>query len=239
MELTETIKSKVCSDIKAYITGEWKEQTKNKFAEELSAEIEKATEDQFRFGDPPSYERGYLRGNITATGGRNDGDVEYTRTINVDLKTQEFTFFDIDEDDGRARKMCERACKSVSFMKNSFYTWEKIKDSSKKQGIYTCDNYDEALQDFAESECEEAFYRINLYLKDCRINEATYFETKPMQICHYYPVYFDTTYRAAYAYGISSIPTTYFINADGTLEAQATGMISAAQLEQGIRKILN
>ena len=54
-----------------------------------------------------------------------------------------------------------------------------------------------------------------------------------------FPVYFDTTYRAAYAYGISSIPTTYFINADGTLEAQATGMISAAQLEQGIRKILN
>ena len=52
-----------------------------------------------------------------------------------------------------------------------------------------------------------------------------------------FPVYFDTRYEASYAYGISSIPTTYFINADGTLEAKATGMISAAQLEQGIGMI--
>ena len=52
-----------------------------------------------------------------------------------------------------------------------------------------------------------------------------------------FPVYFDTKYEASYAYGISSIPTTYFINADGTPEAKATGMISATQLEQGIGMI--
>ena len=52
-----------------------------------------------------------------------------------------------------------------------------------------------------------------------------------------FPVYFDTQSEAAYAYGVSSIPTTYFINADGSLEAKATGMISAAQLEQGIGMI--
>jgi thiol-disulfide isomerase/thioredoxin len=52
-----------------------------------------------------------------------------------------------------------------------------------------------------------------------------------------FPVYFDTKYEAAYAYGVSSIPQTYFINADGSPEARATGMISAAQLEQGIGMI--
>lgn len=52
-----------------------------------------------------------------------------------------------------------------------------------------------------------------------------------------FPVYFDTKYEASYAYGVNSIPQTYFINADGSLEARATGMISAAQLEQGIGMI--
>ena len=52
-----------------------------------------------------------------------------------------------------------------------------------------------------------------------------------------FPVYFDTKYEAAYTYGVSSIPQTYFINADGSLEARATGMISSSQLEQGIGMI--
>ena len=52
-----------------------------------------------------------------------------------------------------------------------------------------------------------------------------------------FPVYYDTTYEAAYAYGIRSIPTTYFINADGSIETHATGLISSAQLEQGIGRI--
>ena len=52
-----------------------------------------------------------------------------------------------------------------------------------------------------------------------------------------FPVYYDTKYEAAYAYGIRSIPTTYFINADGSIETHATGLISAAQLEQGIGRI--
>lgn len=52
-----------------------------------------------------------------------------------------------------------------------------------------------------------------------------------------FPVYFDTTYEAAYKYGVSSIPQTYFIDAEGNVAAKATGKISAAQLEEGIGKI--
>ena len=51
------------------------------------------------------------------------------------------------------------------------------------------------------------------------------------------PVYFDVSYEAAMAYGVRSIPQTYFINAEGELVATATGMISAAQLEKGIGMI--
>ena len=52
-----------------------------------------------------------------------------------------------------------------------------------------------------------------------------------------FPVYFDVSYEAAMAYGVRSIPQTYFINAEGEVVATATGMISAAQLEKGIGMI--
>ena len=52
-----------------------------------------------------------------------------------------------------------------------------------------------------------------------------------------FPVYFDVSYEAAMAYGVRSIPQTYFINAEGEAVATATGMISAAQLEKGIGMI--
>ena len=52
-----------------------------------------------------------------------------------------------------------------------------------------------------------------------------------------FPVYYDTTYDAAYTYGVSSIPQTYFINREGQVEAKATGMISASQLASGIARI--
>lgn len=49
-----------------------------------------------------------------------------------------------------------------------------------------------------------------------------------------FPVYFDTEQEAAITYGVSAIPTTYFINAQGNLVAYAAGAITAAHLEQGI-----
>ncbi|MBQ8398025.1 MAG: TlpA family protein disulfide reductase [Clostridia bacterium] len=52
-----------------------------------------------------------------------------------------------------------------------------------------------------------------------------------------FPIYFDTAYSAATAYGASSLPTTYFVKADGTIAAYAIGMLSAEGLAQGIGMI--
>ena len=58
--------------------------------------------------------------------------------------------------------------------------------------------------------------------------------------CGYtFPVYFDTNSEAAYAYYVSSIPQTFFIDAGGNLVAYADSMIDAAALEKGIGMILN
>ena len=50
-------------------------------------------------------------------------------------------------------------------------------------------------------------------------------------------VFFDTTTEAAYTYGAYSLPTTYFIDAQGYAIAQATGAISGETLQRGIDMI--
>ena len=53
-----------------------------------------------------------------------------------------------------------------------------------------------------------------------------------------FPIYFDTTYSAAMAYGGSGVPVTYFIDAEGNLVAWGRGALNAQALAQGIGMIL-
>ncbi len=53
-----------------------------------------------------------------------------------------------------------------------------------------------------------------------------------------FPVLFDLDSNAAMTYGIYSIPTTYFIDADGYAIAQATGAINGDTLQRGIDMII-
>ena len=52
-----------------------------------------------------------------------------------------------------------------------------------------------------------------------------------------FPVLYDTKSEAAYIYSVYSIPTTYFIDSEGTLIAGATGAIDSDTLEVGIGMI--
>jgi len=52
-----------------------------------------------------------------------------------------------------------------------------------------------------------------------------------------FPVYYDTQLEAAYAYGVYSIPATYFINAEGYCIAYANSMLDLETLERGIGMI--
>jgi len=53
-----------------------------------------------------------------------------------------------------------------------------------------------------------------------------------------FPVYFDTDSHAAVTYGVYSLPTTNFIDAEGNAVAQATGAINGDTLQRGIDMIL-
>ena len=52
-----------------------------------------------------------------------------------------------------------------------------------------------------------------------------------------FPVLFDTAASAAMTYGVYSLPSTYFIDAEGNAVARATGAIDSATLQQGIDMI--
>lgn len=49
-----------------------------------------------------------------------------------------------------------------------------------------------------------------------------------------FPVYFDTEGQGTYEYGLSSVPRTFFIDAEGYVVATASGAIDAATLARGL-----
>ncbi|MGN1002699.1 MAG: TlpA family protein disulfide reductase [Oscillospiraceae bacterium] len=53
-----------------------------------------------------------------------------------------------------------------------------------------------------------------------------------------FPVFYDTEQDAAASYGVYSLPTTYFIDAEGCAIAQAMGAIDEQTLQRGINMIL-
>lgn len=54
-----------------------------------------------------------------------------------------------------------------------------------------------------------------------------------------FPVLYDTASSAAMTYGVYSLPTTYFIDAQGHGIAKATGAIDAGTLQRGMEMIMN
>ena len=53
-----------------------------------------------------------------------------------------------------------------------------------------------------------------------------------------FPVFYDTDTDAAMTYGVYSLPTTYFIDAEGNAIAQASGALDGETLQRGIDMIL-
>lgn len=53
-----------------------------------------------------------------------------------------------------------------------------------------------------------------------------------------FPVFYDTAMEGAYAYGVSGIPVTYFINAEGVFVAYYQGAMTADILQQGMDMLL-
>lgn len=52
-----------------------------------------------------------------------------------------------------------------------------------------------------------------------------------------FPVVFDTQSAAAYIYGVSAYPTSFFIDADGNVQGYYVGIMNRSLLQQGVDRI--
>lgn len=52
-----------------------------------------------------------------------------------------------------------------------------------------------------------------------------------------FPIFFDTTSQASFAYGVTGFPSTYFIDKNGNLVSKQIGMISADLLKEKLSMI--
>ena len=81
---------------------------------------------------------------------------------------------------------------------------------------------------------EIAFLMINITTGRETLENASAFIKKNG---YTFPVFYDTTSHAAMTYGAYSLPTTYFIDAQGYAVAQAIGALDAETLQYGIDQI--
>ena len=88
------------------------------------------------------------------------------------------------------------------------------------------------IQDFYEKYGENIHF-LAVSVDDSVDTAKAFIETEG----YTFPVYFDTTSMGAYTYGASSIPLTFFIDAEGNLTAYYMGAMSADILQQGVDMI--
>ncbi len=53
-----------------------------------------------------------------------------------------------------------------------------------------------------------------------------------------FPVYYDTAMEGAYAYAVSAVPVSYFLDSQGNFAAWAQGALSEDMLQQGVDMLL-
>ena len=180
----EAIKPKIIERLKKHIEQELPVKCKKKYSKTLNKMLE-ATATQICFGSSPSYEMGYVYGNVSAKAKDYVGDTTYYQTISVDLQTPEKPFFESGDHD-----TCWAACSEISRLRKAAYTLVNGKYTWK---IYRCNEEEEALNDYAAEVCGEEFKRIDYELTDTRVNDFEYVQTEPLKDCHFYPIYFSTT----------------------------------------------
>ena len=148
------------------------------------------------------------------------GQNETTTAANSQKAAPDFTVYDAD---GDAHKLSDFRGKPVVL--NFWASWSG-----------PCKAEMPAFQEEYEAKGEQVQFLI-VNLTDGKRETVETASAYIAQQGYTFPIFFDTASSAANAYGVRSIPTTYFIDAEGNIVAQATGMLSRAKLQQGIALI--
>ena len=94
-----------------------------------------------------------------------------------------------------------------------------------------------ALQD-AYEEYGDAIQFLVVDIADGKNDTAEAASTYIAEQGYTFPSYYDTALEAAYTYGISGIPATYFIDSEGYFVTRQLGSMTESILKQGIDMLL-
>ena len=148
-----------------------------------------------------------------------EGAAPVETTEATDYSAPDFTVYD---GDGNSVKLSEFEGKPVVL--NFWASWCGPCKSEMP-------DFEEAYQKYGE--------KVHFLMVNCTGGRETLDSAKAFieENSYTFPVYFDTTYEAASTYGASSIPMTFFIDANGDLVTYGMGALSAELLQKGIGMI--
>ena len=133
----------------------------------------------------------------------------------------EFTVYDLE---GNAHKLSDFRGKPV--LLNFWASW-----------CGPCQSEMPDFQDFYEKYGEEVHFVI-VNLTDGQQETVESASAFIAEKGYTFPVYYDTDIDAAMKYGVSAVPVSYFIDAEGYFVAWAQGALSADMLQQGMDLLL-
>ena len=207
-------KPQILARLAEYIEKNTSEKQKKKSAAFIKQVLNSGTE-QLSFGESPSYEIGYVYGNVTAEGSRDAGDTTYTHTFTIDLQTPEYGFFNISNNDPH-KEVFKRACMRLGLNRYVYSVKKRLNSPKQISKVYVSCYEDEALQDYAMGICEEQLARINCYTDECRVNDYDFVETQETKESNIYPIYLTLQdkkgkdYNVLIGYYNAATDDTYF-----------------------------
>ena len=155
------------------------------------------------------------------TQGTEPGETADPTETAPDYSAPDFTVYDMD---GNAHKLSDFEGKPVIL--NFWASW--------------CGPCKSEMPDF-EEKYQEYGDTIQFLMVNLTDNSQETVETASGFIAgqgYTFPVFYDTDYSAAQAYGVYSIPVTYFIDERGDLITYGQGALSASSLQKGIDILL-
>lgn len=150
-----SLEDRIIEELQRYVAGGGLEKAKKRNAR-FAEIVEKATSDQIFYGEQPKFIEGYVYGNATAVGKKTEDNVECTRTVSIDFRSDTLLF--ISSKNEADIKTCKEAAKRFSYVSHECHTLAEADSIAERNGKRFCKEDLHSLNFFSMKE-----FRVNSY----------------------------------------------------------------------------